>query len=68
MDAEPFTHAELVAVLTIDSAEAAKHARCGTKARCRLDAIAKCDEDLDALLTLEMRDLRTMVAGPINGG
>ena len=68
MDAETFTRAEIVAVLTIDSAEAAKHARCGTKARCRLDAIAKCDEDLDALLSMEVPDLRTMVAGPITGG
>ena len=68
MNDTDFTQAELVALLTVDSTEARKHARCGPKARCRIDAIAKCDEDLDALLALEVPDLRTMVSGPITGG
>lgn len=49
-----FTQAELLAVLTLDATDAAKHARCGPNARCRRDALARCDDDLDAYLAMAM--------------
>lgn len=69
MDNVPFTPDEIRAVFRLDSADARSHARCGPKSPCRVNALAKCDEDLDAWLSIPvaLRDLRTMVAGPFDG-
>ena len=60
--------AEVLALLKLDSADAAKHARCGPKAACRRAALKRCDEDLDALLeSMAVRPLSAMVARSVTG-
>lgn len=41
---------EAVALFHLDALDAAKHARCGPKSLCRVTALKRVDEDLDAWL------------------
>lgn len=70
MDNVPFTPDEIRAVFRLDSADARTHARCGPKSPCRVNALAKCDEDLDAWLSIPMAvpGLSDVGSGPIDGG
>ena len=45
-----FSDAEIRAHFQLDSTDAQAHARCGRKAKCRVDALAKVDQDLDVWL------------------
>lgn len=63
-----FTEAEILAVLRLDATDAARHARCGSKAACRTSALAKCDEDLDAYLALAVPVVRNVGTRAVHGG
>lgn len=62
------TQEDLYADLRLDATDAAAHARCGGKAKCRRDALTRCDADLDAIIALGVFDVRPPLAGAEPGG
>lgn len=65
MDAD-LTVNELRVILRLDATNATQHARCGPKANCRRQALAKVDEDLDAL-AMALPHVRVGEAGAVAG-
>jgi hypothetical protein len=68
MEDPTFTESDLRALFRLDSSEAGKHARCGPGARCRRDALAKCDEDLDNYLAVAVPRVRDMEGSAVARG
>lgn len=60
-------HAEILARFYVLAAHARDHARCGSRSRCRIDALAAVDAVLDQALAVEVHDVRAVGASSEHG-